>query len=67
MHCPKCRARMVSYQRDGMLIEQCSDCRAVFLGEDELVRLVESGGGSVPRLTVNGHTRPPYEGRHRRN
>jgi hypothetical protein len=44
LHCPKCDAGMVSFQRDGAVLEQCTDCRGVFLGEGELTRLIESAG-----------------------
>ncbi|MBO2452222.1 zf-TFIIB domain-containing protein [Actinomadura barringtoniae] len=67
MHCPKCRAEMVGYQRDGILIEQCTACRAVLIGEYELVKLVETCGCSLPPpLPSNGHGGRAYEGRHRR-
>lgn len=40
--CPKCRGAMRSYERSGITIDQCSDCRGVFLDRGELERLVEA-------------------------
>lgn len=36
MTCPKCRAEMHSYERNGVIIEQCTDCRGIFLDRGEL-------------------------------
>jgi hypothetical protein len=37
--CPKCRGEMHSYERKGVTVEQCSDCRGLFLDRGELERL----------------------------
>jgi hypothetical protein len=37
--CPKCRGEMHSYERNGVTVEQCSDCRGLFLDRGELERL----------------------------
>ena len=39
MHCPKCRAPMQTYNRNGVQIEQCSGCRGIFLDYGELEAL----------------------------
>lgn len=39
MTCPKCRAEMRSYERNGVTIEQCTDCRGIFLDRGELEHL----------------------------
>ena len=65
LHCPKCHAGMASFQRSGIMVEQCATCRGVFLGEAELVRLLGSGT-PAPAAALNGHHRQAYEGRHRR-
>jgi hypothetical protein len=67
LHCPKCDAGMVSFQRDGVVLEQCTDCRGVFLGEGGLTRLIESAGTPLSVVAPNGHPKPIYEGRHRRD
>lgn len=38
--CPKCRGAMHSYERNGIHIEQCSDCRGLFLDRGELEHLL---------------------------
>lgn len=48
--CPKCRATMRTYNRNGIQIEQCDSCRGIFLdfGELEgLTRLEGNMGGQV--------------------
>lgn len=37
--CPKCQAPMRSYERNGVTIEQCTECRGLFLDRGELERL----------------------------
>lgn len=37
--CPKCRAEMRSYERNGVTIEQCTECRGIFLDRGELEHL----------------------------
>ncbi|MEO3766494.1 zf-TFIIB domain-containing protein [Streptomyces sp. B8F3] len=39
MQCPKCRAPMQTYNRNGVQIEQCSGCRGIFLDYGELETL----------------------------
>jgi Zn-finger nucleic acid-binding protein len=43
--CPKCGGRMRTYERSEMIVEQCEDCRGIFLDHGELERLVEAEGG----------------------
>ena len=38
--CPKCRGTMHSYERNGIHIEQCGDCRGLFLDRGELEHLL---------------------------
>ncbi|MEU3284689.1 zf-TFIIB domain-containing protein [Streptomyces longwoodensis] len=39
MQCPKCHAAMHTYNRNGVQIEQCSNCRGIFLDYGELEAL----------------------------
>ncbi|MFJ9661090.1 zf-TFIIB domain-containing protein [Streptomyces griseoflavus] len=39
MQCPKCRAPMHTYNRNGVQIEQCTGCRGIFLDYGELESL----------------------------
>jgi Zn-finger nucleic acid-binding protein len=36
---------MRPYERSRILVEQCEDCRGIFLDQGELERLVEAEGG----------------------
>ena len=40
--CPKCGGEMRSYERNGITIEQCAECRGVFLDRGELERLIDA-------------------------
>jgi Zn-finger nucleic acid-binding protein len=43
MRCPKCAADMYRYERHGIVIDQCVDCRGIFLDRGGLERLVDAG------------------------
>jgi Zn-finger nucleic acid-binding protein len=52
--CPKCKGLMRTYERSGVTVDQCSDCRGIFLDRGELERLVDAEQGwqrshSAPR------------------
>ena len=40
--CPKCQGAMRSYERSGVTIDQCTDCRGIFLDRGELERLIDA-------------------------
>lgn len=40
MTCPKCHGAMRTYERNGIHVEQCADCRGIFLDRGELEHLV---------------------------
>lgn len=40
--CPKCHGAMRSYERSGVTIDQCADCRGIFLDRGELERLIDA-------------------------
>ncbi|HEU4422302.1 MAG TPA: zf-TFIIB domain-containing protein [Pilimelia sp.] len=50
MQCPKCRAMMRTYNRNGVQIEQCDNCRGIFLdyGELEALSRLESQWAAPP-------------------
>ena len=50
MTCPKCHAAMRSYERNGVHIDQCTDCRGIFLDRGELEHLIaaESNWSAAP-------------------
>jgi uncharacterized protein len=41
--CPKCRGEMHTYERNGVLIDQCDGCRGIFLDRGEIERLIVAG------------------------
>jgi len=50
--CPKCGGEMRSYERNGVVVDQCTECRGIFLDRGELERLVDAEGrhyGDSPR------------------
>ncbi|MQY08078.1 TFIIB-type zinc ribbon-containing protein [Actinomadura macrotermitis] len=53
MHCPKCRGVMRTYTRSGVHIEQCDNCRGVFLdyGELEALSQMEATYRAAPPVT----------------
>lgn len=44
MQCPKCRGEMRTLNRNGLNIEQCMNCRGIFLDHGELEQLVTMEG-----------------------
>ena len=40
--CPKCRGTMRTYERSGITVDQCTECRGIFLDRGELERLVDA-------------------------
>ena len=42
--CPKCEGEMRNYERNGIVIDQCRECRGVFLDRGELERMIDAEG-----------------------
>ena len=42
---PKCQGLMRTYERSGVTVDQCADCRGIFLDRGELERLVDAEQG----------------------
>ena len=40
MECPKCQGSMRTYERNGIHVDQCTECRGVFLDRGELEHLI---------------------------
>jgi len=40
MTCPKCRGEMHTYERNGVTVDQCGECRGIFLDRGELEHLI---------------------------
>jgi Zn-finger nucleic acid-binding protein len=43
--CPKCHGPMRTYERSGVTVDQCTECRGIFLDRGELERLVDAEQG----------------------
>jgi uncharacterized protein len=43
--CPKCQGHMRTYERNSVTVDQCTDCRGIFLDRGELERLVDAEQG----------------------
>lgn len=65
MTCPKCNGEMRTYERNGIHVDQCGDCRGLFLDRGELEHLVQAessfygaGSQSAPKpdtFSYKGH------------
>ena len=55
IRCPRCAGQMRAYLRSGIAIEQCQDCRGIFLDGGELERLIDAEGGGW-----SGRVGPPW-------
>jgi uncharacterized protein len=40
--CPKCHGEMRTYERGGVTVDQCGECRGIFLDRGELERLIDA-------------------------
>jgi Zn-finger nucleic acid-binding protein len=40
--CPKCQGSMRTYERSSITVDQCTECRGIFLDRGELERLVDA-------------------------
>jgi Zn-finger nucleic acid-binding protein len=64
--CPKCHGTMRTYERNGVHVDQCSDCRGIFLDRGELDRLIDAenawhGGGAKPEERRGDEHRREHE------
>ena len=61
MTCPKCRGQMSAYERNGITIDQCAECRGIFLDRGELERLIDAEAASTRGNTE--YQQPQYRDR----
>jgi uncharacterized protein len=52
--CPKCGSEMRSYERNGVVVDQCTGCRGIFLDRGELERLIDAEGAHYEREYSSG-------------
>ena len=62
--CPKCAASMRQYERNGVTVDQCTECRGMFLDRGELEHLLdaEKAWSAAPPPPVQHHQPPPTYG-----
>jgi Zn-finger nucleic acid-binding protein len=58
--CPKCHGTMRTYERNGVHVDQCAECRGIFLDRGELDRLIDAenswhGGSNPAAKQESGH------------
>lgn len=58
--CPKCQGSMRTYERSGITVDQCTECRGIFLDRGELERLVDA---ETSFHTSSSGSRPAPSGR----
>jgi Zn-finger nucleic acid-binding protein len=49
LRCPKCAAEMATYERSGVVVDQCRECRGIYLDRGELERLIDAEEALVAR------------------
>ncbi|WP_405579240.1 zf-TFIIB domain-containing protein [Streptomyces sp. NBC_01190] len=60
MVCPKCHGHMQTYNRNGVQIEQCGNCRGIFLDYGELETLTQlEGRWAQPAPPPQAYPAPP--------
>jgi Zn-finger nucleic acid-binding protein len=61
--CPKCHGAMRTYERSGVTVDQCGECRGIFLDRGELEKLVDAENAWHGRSTqpAPSHQAPPYQ------
>ena len=78
MTCPKCEAEMRSYERNGIVIDQCTGCRGIFLDRGELEHLIDAEAKfnapsapqiqqSSPPMRQQGYVDPNYQHRKKKS
>jgi uncharacterized protein len=66
--CPKCHGTMRTYERNGVHVDQCADCRGIFLDRGELDRLIDAenawhGGSSRTDAKAQQPAQQPFSHR----
>jgi uncharacterized protein len=57
--CPKCGGEMRNYERNGVQVDQCTECRGIFLDRGELERLTEAENTFYERERPREHEGRP--------
>jgi Zn-finger nucleic acid-binding protein len=59
MTCPKCRGEMRQYERSGVTVDQCTECRGIFLDRGELEKLFDAEANWNQQQGQRPATPPP--------
>jgi uncharacterized protein len=67
MTCPKCQGEMRQYERSGVTVDQCAECRGIFLDRGELEKIFDAESAwnhrqqqpAVPPAPPAGQYAPP--------
>lgn len=64
MTCPKCQGDMSSYERNGIIVDQCKECRGIFLDRGELEHLIgaEQAWSAAPPQQPQNYQPPAHYG-----
>lgn len=65
--CPKCHGSMRVYERSGVTVDQCSECRGIFLDRGELEKLIDAeeafNAAQAPPQPTPQPVQPRYDDR----
>jgi Zn-finger nucleic acid-binding protein len=64
--CPKCSGKWDTFERNGVVIDECAGCQGVFLDRGELERLIDAESDYLAKLAPGDEADTLYHGRHRR-
>jgi uncharacterized protein len=59
MTCPKCHGEMRHYERSGVTLDQCAECRGIFLDRGELDRILDAENNWRGRQPAQAAPPPP--------
>ena len=59
--CPKCHGSMRQYERNGVHVDQCTECRGIFLDRGELERLTEAESQWARQDAAPASSAPPAQ------
>ncbi|MFC5382332.1 zf-TFIIB domain-containing protein [Aquipuribacter nitratireducens] len=60
--CPKCHGTMRTYERNGVHVDQCTECRGIFLDRGELERLMDAESTYYGQGTPQSSAAPAHRG-----
>ena len=62
--CPKCHGEMRTYERSGVHVDQCSECRGIFLDRGELEHLIDGEQRWAAAAPQAQHSAPQQREQH---